>query len=191
MSTWTPLTRPVPLRRADGPGPALLMLLGGLTGAVASGVLTYDRIRTLEDPFFTPGCNVDALFSCGDVMTTWQGNLLGFPNMLLGLAGFSALAALGLALLAGAEFARPLWLLVQAGVSAAFLFVLWLFAQCLYVIGALCPWCMVVWAVVVPLFWYVTRHVLPLPRALAALPHWLVPLAVYAVMTALTVARFG
>ncbi|MFE1411895.1 hypothetical protein ACFW6F_13985 [Streptomyces sp. NPDC058746] len=34
-------------------------------------------------------------------MTAWQGNLLGFPNMLLGTAGFAALSGLGAALLAG------------------------------------------------------------------------------------------
>lgn len=93
-------TRPVRVSR----GLPLLVLIGGLIGALASGVLTYDRIRALEDPLFTPGCNVNAVLSCGDVMNTWQGNLLGFPNMLLGIAGFAALAALGVALVAGAVF---------------------------------------------------------------------------------------
>ena len=32
----------------------------------------------------------------------------------------------------------------------------WLIAQSLYDIGALCPYCMAVWAVTVPIFWYVT-----------------------------------
>ena len=34
----------------------------------------------------------------------------------------------------------------------------WLVFQSLYIIGALCPYCMVVWAVVIPLFWYVTAR---------------------------------
>ena len=37
-------------------------------------------------------------------------------------------------------------------------FVHWLIFQSLYVIGALCPYCMVVWAVTIPIFWYVTLH---------------------------------
>ncbi|MGW6690045.1 vitamin K epoxide reductase family protein [Streptomyces sp. NPDC054961] len=44
-----------------------------------------------------------------------------------------------------------------AGAAAGFGFTLWLIGQCLYAIGALCPWCDV-WAVMIPLFWYVTRH---------------------------------
>ncbi|MEU9372983.1 vitamin K epoxide reductase family protein [Streptomyces sp. NPDC048255] len=131
-------------------GTALLLLIGGLIGTLASGVLTYDRVRTLEDPLFTPGCNVNAVLSCGDVMTTWQGNLLGFPNMLLGIAGFAALAALGAALVAGAVFPRRLWQGLWAATAAGFAFTVWLIGQCLYVIGALCPWCAVVWAVMMP-----------------------------------------
>ncbi|MGW2273922.1 vitamin K epoxide reductase family protein [Streptomyces yangpuensis] len=172
-------------------GTALLLLIGGLTGVLASGVLTYDRIRTLEDPLFVPGCDVSAVLSCGDVMTTWQGNLLGFPNMLLGIGGFAALAALGAALTAGAVLPRPVWLGVWAGVAAGFALTVWLIGQCLYVIGALCPWCVVVWAVMIPLFWYVTRHLAAPGSLLRTLPHWLVPLAAYAVVTGLVAAEFG
>ncbi|MDJ0384696.1 vitamin K epoxide reductase family protein [Streptomyces sp. G-G2] len=124
-------------------------------------------------------------------MTTWQGNLLGFPNMLLGIAGFAALAALGLALVAGAVLPHWLWRGVWAGITAGFVFTVWLIGQCLFVIGALCPWCMAVWAVMIPLFWYVTRH-LAAPRSrLRALPHWLVPAFLYALVTVLVFSVFG
>ncbi|CAM5411782.1 hypothetical protein GCM10010329_77060 [Streptomyces spiroverticillatus] len=130
----------------------LLLLICGFLGTLASAVLMYDRVRTLADPAFAPGCDINSVLSCGDVMDSWQGNLLGFPNMLLGVAGFAALAALGLVLGAGGVLPRSVWLLLQAGVTAAFGFVLWLITQCLYVLGALCPWCMLIWAVVIPLF---------------------------------------
>ena len=38
------------------------------------------------------------------------------------------------------------------------MFVHWLIFQSLYRIHALCPYCMVVWAVTIPIFWYVTLH---------------------------------
>lgn len=38
----------------------------------------------------------------------------------------------------------------------AVVFVHWLIYQSLYVIGALCPYCMIVWVVTLPIFWYVT-----------------------------------
>ncbi|MFG2617998.1 vitamin K epoxide reductase family protein [Streptomyces sp. NPDC048507] len=192
MTTETPATGgDGPAAPASGRRTGLLLLVGGLTGALASGVLTHDRLRSLEDPLFSPGCNINAVLSCGDVMTTWQGNLLGFPNMLLGLAGFGALAALGLALVCGAAFPRRLWQVLWAGLAAGFAFTVWLIGQCLYVIGALCPWCAAVWAVMIPLFWYVTRHLSRPGSPLRALPHWLVPVTLYAAVAVLVLERFG
>lgn len=75
---------------------------------------------------------------------------------MIAIVGFSAVAVVGVALLAGTGF-RP-WFRVgtQVGVSFAVVFVHWLIYQSLYVIGSLCPYCMVVWAVTLPLFWYTT-----------------------------------
>ncbi|QEU89672.1 vitamin K epoxide reductase family protein [Streptomyces kanamyceticus] len=182
-----------------GRGLSLLMLLAGALGTVASTELARDRIASLADPAFSPGCNINTVLSCGDVMAAWQSDVLGVPNTLLGIAGFAALAAFGLALLSGARFPRWLWLLLQTGVTAAFGFVVWLITQCLYVIGALCPWCMLVWAVVLPLFWYVTVHclrsgVLPAPRRLTGTltrHAWLGPVLMYGVLAALILTRFG
>lgn len=101
------------------------------------------------------------------------------------------LAALGLALVAGAVFPRRVWQGLWVGIAAGFAFTVWLIGQCLYVIGALCPWCVVVWAVMIPLFWYVTRHLSAPDSRLRALPHWPVPLAAYAVVAALVLAEFG
>ncbi|WP_268253643.1 hypothetical protein [Streptomyces finlayi] len=36
-----------------------------------------------------------------------------------------------------------------------------------------------------------SRHVLPLPRALRSLPHWLVPLVLYGVVVILILTHFG
>ncbi|MER5882924.1 vitamin K epoxide reductase family protein [Streptomyces sp. NPDC001941] len=178
---------------------SLLLLLAGALGTFASAVLAYDRIQSLADPSYAPGCNINSVLSCGDVMDAWQSNVLGFPNTLLGIAGFAALGGLGVALVAGAAFPRWLWLAVQAGVTAAFVFVVWLISQCLFVIGALCPWCMLVWAVVLPLFWYVTLHCLrtgvvraprPLVRTLTEYA-WVGPVLLYGVVVVLVLARFG
>ncbi|MFC7305544.1 vitamin K epoxide reductase family protein [Streptomyces monticola] len=178
---------------------SLLLLIGGVLGTLASTVLTYDRIESLANPAFAPGCNINSVLSCGDVMETWQGSLLGFPNMLIGIPAFAALAALGLALLVGAGFPRWLWLGLQAGVTGAFVFVVWLIGQCLYVIGALCPWCMLVWAVVLPLFWYVSVHclrsgVLPAPERLVRALRtyaWAGPVILYGTVLVLVLTRFG
>jgi len=49
-----------------------------------------------------------------------------------------------------------MWLGLNLGALLGMFFVVWLVSQSLYVIGALCPWCMVVWAITIPIFWQVT-----------------------------------
>ena len=56
---------------------------------------------------------------------------------------------------------RPVLLVhecLQAGTTFGVVFVHWLMFQSLYRIDALCPYCMVVWAVTIPVFWYTTLH---------------------------------
>jgi hypothetical protein len=62
----------------------------------------------------------------------------------------------GALLFAGVALPRSMWLGLNIGALAGMAFVVWLVIQSLYVIGALCPWCMVVWAVTIPIFWQVT-----------------------------------
>lgn len=132
------------------------LLVGGLVGLVAAGALTLERIKLLEDPSYVPSCSFSPIISCGSVMKSWQGALLGFPNPLIGVGAFPVVVATGAALLAGAVLARWYWAGLQAGVTVGLVFVAWLISQSLYSIGALCPYCMVVWVVVIPTFLHVT-----------------------------------
>lgn len=137
-------------------GLGAMLLVGGLIGLVAAVVLLVEKIELLANPDYIPSCNVNPVLSCGSVMTTPQAEVFGIPNPILGIAGFAAVAAIGASLLASARFMSWYWVVVQAGVTFAAVFVHWLIYQSLYVIGALCPYCMIVWAVTIPIFWYVT-----------------------------------
>ena len=66
----------------------------------------------------------------------------------------------GVAILAGARFARWFWWLFELGMTFAFVFVIWLIGQSIFVLGTLCPWCMVTWVVTIPTYYVVTH-----PRA--------------------------
>ncbi|NPC96486.1 vitamin K epoxide reductase family protein [Nocardioides sp. zg-DK7169] len=136
-------------RSLRGTGVTLAVLAA--VGLLASLALTVDRIRLLEDPAYVPSCDLNPVLSCGSVMTSEQASVLGFPNPLLGLIGFSVVITLGVVLAAGARV--PAWVLggLVAGSAAGALFVHWLAFQSLYRIDALCPWCLVVWAVTVPI----------------------------------------
>ena len=134
-------------------GLALTLIVTGAVGWYGAMSLIIERVRSLLDPEYVLNCDVNPLVSCGEIMGTWQASLLGFPNPLLGVAGLVAPIAVGVALLAGARFARWFWWSFMAGVTGAFVFVLWLVDQALFQIGVLCPWCMLVWVMVIPMFW--------------------------------------
>ena len=86
-------------------------------------------------------------------MLTKQASLLGFPNPLIGLSAFVAPIFVGFAVLAGAKFKQWFWRIYLVGISMGFIFVLWLFTQSTYAIHVLCPYCMVAWLAMIPLFW--------------------------------------
>lgn len=136
----------------------IILAFGGLIGLLAAFTLAVEKIEILKDPSFQPSCNINPVLSCGSVMVTPQAEVFGFPNPFLGIVGFTAVAVTGFAILAGATFKRWYWLCLQAGVTFAVIFIHWLFFQSVYRIEALCPYCMVVWAVTIPTFWYVTLY---------------------------------
>lgn len=141
-----PAVEPVPLRAIGGG----LVVLGGI-GLLAAFTLTVDKFRLLEDPSFVPSCDLNPVLSCGSVMVTDQASAFGFPNPLLGLIGFSVVITLGVVLATGTR--PPTWMIggLAIGSCAGLVAIHWLAFQSLYRINALCPWCMVVWSVTIPI----------------------------------------
>jgi len=168
---------------------------------VAAFTLLVEKIALIEDPSYVPSCSISPILSCGSIMRTDQAEVFGFPNPIIGVAGFGVVATVGMAVLAGATMRRWFWLGLQAGTTFGVGFIHWLIFQSLYRIDALCPYCMVVWVVVIPTFWYTTLHNLraghlrvPGPaRALARLAgeyHGVVLTAWYLAIAVLIANRF-
>jgi uncharacterized membrane protein len=128
-------------------------IIFGLLGWFAAFSLTLERLHVAADPNATLSCDMNIFISCKSVMLTEQARLFGFPNPLLGLAGFVAPIAVGVAVLAGGRFKAWFWRVYLIGLSMGFIFVLWLFTQSTYVIHVLCPYCMLAWVAMIPLFW--------------------------------------
>jgi uncharacterized membrane protein len=139
---------------------AVWLIIAGAIGWWAAFSLTMERLHLLADPDAILGCDISPLVQCAKNLESWQGSLFGFPNPILGLTGWVAPIVVGVAILAGARFARWFWLLFEAGLALAFAFVVWLVIQSIFVLGTLCPWCMVTWVVTIPTFYAVTLHVL-------------------------------
>jgi uncharacterized membrane protein len=164
---------------------AIFLIVVGVLGWWAAFSLTLDKFTVLENPGADLDCNISVLVQCGVNLNAPQGSAFGFPNPLLGLGGFVAPIAVGVGLLAGARFARWFWIAFNVGIAGALAFVIWLIGQSIYVLGTLCPWCMLVWTVTIPLFWVVTlRNARDgafgngLARVGTALLPWVVPITV-------------
>jgi uncharacterized membrane protein len=143
---------PDPRTRARVPAPsAWSVLVAGVIGLVASMTLTVEKIELLLNPSYVPSCNINPIVSCGSVMVTPQASILGFPNPLLGLVGFTVVIVTGVLAVAKVSLPQWYWVGLLVGVLVGSAFVHWLIFQSLYRIGALCPYCMVVWVVTISL----------------------------------------
>src|SRR5690606_30066051 len=120
------------------------MLGAGAAALLASFVLSVEKIHVLQNPGASLSCDFNLIFSCSTVMQTWQASVLGFPNMLIGLIAFSVITTI--AVLGLSNVKLPRWFLVAANAAVLFgtIFAYWLLYQSVYVIGAMCPWCLVV-----------------------------------------------
>jgi uncharacterized membrane protein len=177
---------------------AVFLILAGVIGEIAAFALTIEKIHTLTAPGETLSCDFSVVVQCGANLQSWQGSVFGFPNPLLGIAGWAAPIAVGVSILAGARFARWYWVLFNLGLAGAFVFVIWLISQSIFVLGTLCPWCMVTWSVTIPAFLAVTlfnvsTRNMPAPagvrRAAGALYGWLVPLTVLCYLVVAVIAQ--
>lgn len=145
-------------RARNDVGLAWVLSVGGLTGLLASATLLIEKIELLKNPDYVPSCSINPILSCGSIMQTSQAEVLGFPNPILGVVGFAVVLTVGVSLLSCVHYPKSFWLGLQTGATLGFVFVHWLIFQSLYRIGALCPYCMVVWCVTAAVFWYVTLH---------------------------------
>jgi uncharacterized membrane protein len=155
----------VPVRRSS----AIWILIAGVVGLAAAITLTIEKIEILINPNYVPSCSINPVLSCGSVMQTPQASAFGFPNPLIGIVAFSVVVVTGVLALAKVRLPRWYW----GGLAGCTLlgvgFVHWLIFQSLYRIGALCPYCMAVWAVTITLFVVVASIALqPLQSNVAA-----------------------
>lgn len=165
----------LPVRRAS----AWWILIAGVIGLLAAADLLVEKIEMLKDPSYVPTCSINPVLACGSVVNTPQAAVFGPPNPLFGVVAFSVVIVTGVLALAKVALPRWYWVGLMIGTGLGVVFVHWLIYQSLYEIGALCPYCMVVWSVTVPLLVVVSSIALrplagnPVARALY---HWRWPL---------------
>jgi uncharacterized membrane protein len=162
----------------------VMLAVTGVIGWVAAGILILEKLELYRNPDHVTSCDINPWVSCGQVMQTWQSELFGFPNPLIGIVGFTIIITTGMALLAGARFDRWYWAGLQIGVTLGAVFAAWLWSQALFDIYILCLYCMIVWAAMIPLFILTTvrnmaHGVIPAPAAVTRwLAAWVGPIIV-------------
>lgn len=179
---------------------AVWLIVAGAIGWWAAFSLTIEKFHAYANPASKASCDFSPLVQCTKNLDSPQGSVFGFPNPIIGLACWVAPIVVGFAILAGARFAPWFWALFWAGFAFAFGFVCWLIGQSIFILGTLCPWCLVTWSVTIPSFYVVSLHLLrtgvvPLPapgRAIASrLMAWvpLITVVSYAVIVLLAQVR--
>jgi uncharacterized membrane protein len=160
VSTEIASSSPPPVPNARGryhPGAFIEMLLSSIVGLWASLVLSIDAVKLAEDPLADLSCNISSTISCATVGLTWQANLLGFPNAFLGLIAEPVVITIAVAALGGVRFPRWFMLSAQVVYSIGLAFAYWLFYQAYFVIGAMCPWCLLITVTTTLVFASMTR----------------------------------
>ncbi|MER7345141.1 vitamin K epoxide reductase family protein [Streptomyces aurantiacus] len=178
---------------------ALLLVITGAAGLLASWIITLDKFELLKDPNFQPGCSINPVVACGSIMKSDQAEAFGFPNPMLGLATYAVVIGVGMSLLGRARFPRWYWLTFNAGTLFGVGFCTWLMFQSLYRINALCLWCCLAWVATILMFWYVTafnvrQGFLPAPGWLKTFFTdfaWALPVMHVGVVAMLILTRWG
>jgi uncharacterized membrane protein len=142
--------------------PRFLLPITGAIALLAATILTTDKISLLQAEADGTekalNCDISAFVSCSGVMDSDQASAFGFANSIIGIIGFAVVLTLGVLVAARVALPSFVWLGLQVGTIFGIGFVTWLQTQSIYEINLLCPWCMVVWAMMIPLFVGVTAR---------------------------------
>lgn len=124
------------------------MLVFSGIALLVSFILSAETLELARHPKQLLSCDINSVLSCSAVAQSWQAEIikfgtLSYPNAFFGIAAesvFIVIAVLGLV-----QIRVPRWFatLTWFGGLLALLYAYWLFTQSVFVIRALCPWCLV------------------------------------------------
>lgn len=125
----------------------LIVLLASAAALIVSFVLSAETLQLARHPKEQLGCDVNAVLSCSAVAQSWQAEIvkfggLSFPNSFFGIAAESVFVTIAVIGLARVKVPRWFATCTWFGGLAALLYSYWLTSQSLFVINALCPWCL-------------------------------------------------
>lgn len=182
----------------------LVMLGAGIVALLAAFTLTVEKFHLYEEPDAILSCSINLVLNCSTVMQTWQSEVFGFPNMIIGLMAFAVVITVAVVGLTGAKLPRWFWIAANVGFLLGAIFSYWLFFQSVYAIEILCPWCLLVTASTTLIFSSMLHYNLKhnnfnlnkdrndaVQRFLNGGYHQMIVAAWLALMVALVILKFG
>lgn len=136
----------------------LSMLIGAVLSLIAAFVLSVEAIQIAKNPDAVLSCSVNLVLNCATVAKHPSAELFGFPNSYLGLIAEPVVITVAIAGLAAIKFPRRFMFAAQIGYTLGFVFALFLLYMSMFVIQALCPWCLLVTASTTFVFFSITRY---------------------------------
>lgn len=120
---------------------------GGALSLLAAMMLSLEAYWRALEPNRTFMCDVNEKLSCSAVADSWQAQLIHLPegpvpNAIPGIMAFTVITVLGVVY--ACRFKAPTWFnwCFRIGVIACLIFSTWLLQQSMFVIKAMCPWCL-------------------------------------------------
>lgn len=135
-------------------GVGVLWIVTGLVGFGTAFLLINEVLLAAQGQDLIVQCDVNSVLSCSPNFFAPAGNLLGFPNSLIGVALFPAPVIVGVSTLARTHFPVWYWRIFSATIAAAWMLCLWFQWFSVWGRRSLCPICEVTWLAVIPMFWY-------------------------------------
>ncbi len=134
------------------------MLVGACLSLLASFVLSLEAVELAADPGAALNCSINVVLNCATVGLHPSAHLFGFPNSFLGMIAEPVVITVAVAGLAGVKFPRLFMFAAQIGYSLGLIFAMWLLYTSYFVIGALCPWCLLVTLTTTLVWFAITRY---------------------------------
>lgn len=155
------------------------MLVGAICSLIASFVLSIEAVELAKNPDAVLSCSINIVLNCAKVGVHSSAHLFGFPNSFLGLIAEPVVITVAIAGLAGVKFPRLFMFVAQICYTLGLIFAFWLLSQSYFVIGALCPWCLLVTATTTFVWFAITRYNirennLYLPRKASKIAHQII-----------------
>lgn len=134
------------------------MLVGAILSLIASFVLSTEAIQLAKNPDASLSCSVNVIVNCATVAKHPTAEMLGFPNSFLGMMAEPIVITVAIAGLAGIKFPRRFMFAAQIGYTLGFIYAYVLFYISMFIIQALCPWCLLVTLTTTFVWFAITRY---------------------------------